>query len=180
MAKKVLVISTSLRTGSNSEMLADSFMEGAGTAGNEVEKISLKDKSIAFCKGCLACQTLKSCVIKDDMADITEKMKEADVVVFATPVYYYEMSGQMKTMLDRGNSLYTSDYAFRDIYLLSSAAEDEEGVDERAIHGLEGWIACYPKAHLAGVVFAGGVSEAGEIDGHPSLKKAYDMGLAIK
>ena len=114
------------------------------------------------------------------MADITEKMKEADVIVFATPVYYYEMSGQMKTMLDRGNSLYTSDYAFRDIYLLSSAAEDEEGVDERAIHGLEGWIACYPKAHLAGVVFAGGVSEAGEIDGHPSLKKAYDMGLAIK
>ena len=101
MAKKVLVISTSLRTGSNSEMLADSFMEGAGTAGNEVEKISLKDKSIAFCKGCLACQTLKSCVIKDDMADITEKMKEADVVVLGSPLYWHSMSGAVRNLLDR-------------------------------------------------------------------------------
>lgn len=57
MTKKVLVISTSLRNRSNSEILADSFIEGAKAAGNDVEKISLKDKSIAFCKGCL--QTAK-------------------------------------------------------------------------------------------------------------------------
>lgn len=180
MSKKVLVISTSLRNQSNSEILADSFIEGAEKAGNEVEKITLKDKSIAFCKGCLACLTKKSCVINDDAVEIAEKMKTSDVIVLSTPIYYYEMSGQMKTLLDRVNSLYTSDYAFRDIYFLSTAAEDEEGVDERAIHGLEGWIACYGKCHLSGTVFAGGVDGAGEIESHPSLKEAYDMGAAIK
>lgn len=180
MIKNILVISTSLRNQSNSELLADSFIEGAKEAGHAVEKISLKDKNIGFCKGCLACQEQGKCVIEDDAIEIAEKMKRADVIVYATPIYYYEMSGQMKTLLDRANSLYPSDYAFRDIYLLSSAAEEEEGVDERAIHGLEGWIACYEKANLAGTVFAGGVDDAGTIKGHPSLKKAYDMGKSIK
>lgn len=180
MPKKVLVISTSLRNHSNSEMLADSLTEGARAAGNTVETISLKDKQIGFCKGCLACQQRQKCVIQDDAIDIAEKMKRAEVIVFATPIYYYEMSGQMKTLLDRANSLYPSDYAFRDIYLLSSAAEGEEGTDAGAIHGLEGWIACFEKARLAGTVFAGSADEAGKIKGHPSLKKAYDMGAGIK
>ena len=180
MAKKVLVISTSLRHQSNSEILADSFIEGAQSAGHSVEKISLRDKEIAFCKGCLACQQLQKCVIEDDAQTIAEKMKLAEVIVFATPIYYYEMSGQMKTLLDRANSLYPADYAFRDIYLLSAAAEDEPDVDEGAVHGLKGWIACYEKARLAGTVFAGGVDAQGAIKGHPSLQKAYDLGAAIQ
>lgn len=114
-----------------------------------------------------------------DGGNTAEKMLTTDVLVFATPIYYYEMSGQMKTMLDRANPLFPADYAFRDIYLLSTAAEDEEGVDARAISGLEGWIECFPKARLAGTVFAGGVSGVGEIDGHFSLKKAYEMGKAV-
>jgi len=61
--KKVIVISTSLRRGSNSDMLADQFVEGAKSAGNEVEKISLVGKNIQFCKGCLGCQKLGHCVI---------------------------------------------------------------------------------------------------------------------
>lgn len=180
MAKKILVISTSLRNKSNSELLADEFINGAKVAGNKVEKVSLKDKTIAFCKGCLACLKAGKCVINDDANVITEKMKNAEVIVWVTPIYYYEMSGQMKTIIDRANSLYLTNYAFRDIYLLTSAAEDEEGVDRRTIQGLEGWIDCYEKAQLKGVVFAGGVNEAGEIQGHPALKKAYEMGMAIK
>lgn len=180
MAKKILIISTSLRNKSNSEMLADAFIDGARASGNDVEKVSLKDKSIAFCKGCLACQKMGKCVIHDDAITITEKMKKADVIVWATPIYYYEMSGQMKTLIDRANSLYSSNYAFRDIYFLSAAAEEEEGVDEIALHGLSGWIACYEKASLAGSVFAGGVNEEGDISGHPALEKAYEMGKAIK
>ena len=89
------------------------------------------------------------------------------------------MSGQMKTMLDRANPLYAANYAFRDIYLLSAAAEDEEGVDSRAVSGLEGWIACFEQARLAGAVFAGGVNAVGEIQGHPALDKAYQMGKAV-
>ena len=113
--KKVIVISTSLRVGSNSDMLADRFVEGARKAGHEVEKISLVGKQIAFCKGCMACQKLGRCAIQDDVNDIMPKVLGADVVCWATPIYYYEMSGQMKTLLDRANSLYGSDYKFSDI-----------------------------------------------------------------
>lgn len=124
MSKRVLVISTSLRPNSNSEALADEFVRGATEAGHEVEKLSLRGKDIRFCRGCLACGKLGKCVIDDDMNPIIRKMHDADVIAFATPIYYYEMSGQMKTLLDRANALYDSDYGFRDIYMLTAAAED--------------------------------------------------------
>ena len=111
MSKKVVVISTSLRGNSNSNALAESFANGAKAAGNTVEVISLKGKKIGFCIGCLACQSKGECVIRDDAIEITEKVLNADVVAWATPIYYYEMSGQMKTLIDRMNSiclLYTS------------------------------------------------------------------------
>lgn len=178
--KKVLVISSSLRLRSNSEALADEFARGVADAGNEVEKITLREKDIRFCKGCLACQKTQRCVIKDDAPAIVEKMHDADVIAFASPIYYYEMCGQLKTLLDRANPLYPSDYRFRDIYMLTCAAEDEEHVPERAVAGLTGWIDCFGKARLAGTVFAGGVSEPGETGGHPSLVRAYEMGKAVK
>ena len=106
-------------------------------------------------------------------------MHDADVLVFATPIYYYEMSGQMKTLLDRANPLFGGDYKFTDIYMLTSAAENEPEVPARAISGLGGWIECFDRARLAGSVFAGGVTAPGEIKGHPSLKIAYDMGRNI-
>ena len=123
--KTVLIISTSPRKGGNSEILADEFAAGAREAGHDVEKVCLYDKTINFCKGCLACQKTQRCVIHDDADAIARKMKDADVLVFATPIYYYEMCGQMKTMLDRANPLFPAEYAFRDIYLLASAEENE-------------------------------------------------------
>lgn len=179
MSKKVLVISTSLRKNSNSETLADAFLAGAKASGNQVEKINLRGKKIAFCQGCLACQNTQKCVIEDDAVAIAAKMKEADVITFATPIYYYEMSGQMKTMLDRANPLFSSNYSFRDIYMLTTAAEDGNEVPEKAINGLQGWIDCFEKAHLAGSVFAGGVTDGGSIKGHHALQQAYDLGKAI-
>ena len=86
----------------------------------------------------------------------------------------------MKTMIDRANSLYDSDYKFMDIYMLTTAAEDEPEVPNRAIGGLTGWIDCFDRAHLSGSVFAGGVNESGTIKGHSALKKAYEMGNCIK
>lgn len=82
------IISTSPRKNGNSEMLADAFLNGAKDAGNSVEKISLYDKTIGFCKGCLACQKTGRCVIHDDADIIVGKMLNADVLVFATPIYY--------------------------------------------------------------------------------------------
>ncbi len=177
--KKVVMISTSLRRGSNSDMLADKFAEGARAAGNEVEKISLVDKNIQFCMGCMGCQKLGRCVINDDVNDIMSSVLKADVVVWATPIYYYEMSGQMKTLIDRMNAMYELDYQFRDVYLLTTAAEDEENTPKRAEMGLTGWIDCYPKSRLAGTLFCGGVNDAREIEGHQKLQAAYDMGKGI-
>lgn len=179
MSKNVFVLETSLRRNSNSDALAEAFAKGAGEAGHKVEIVTLKEKSIAFCKGCLACLRTGACVIKDDAVEITQKMHHADVIAFATPIYYYEMAGQMKTMLDRANALYDSDYAFEDIYLLSTAAENEEGVDRRAVSGLEGWIDCFERARLAGTVFAGGVDGPGTIAGHEAVAKAYELGKTV-
>ena len=178
--KNVLIISSSLRRGSNSEALAEEFARGAADAGNNVELISLREKDIRFCRGCLACQKTQKCVIADDSQTIVAKMRDADVIAFATPIYYYEMSGQLKTLLDRANPLYPSDYRFRDIYMLTSAAEDEQSTPERAVTGLTGWIDCFEKSHLAGTVFAGGVNAPEEINGHPALAAAYAVGNKIK
>ncbi len=174
---KVLVITTSLREKSNSDSLAAELIRGATDAGHEVGTISLKNRNIGFCRGCLACQKTQRCVIRDDAAEIAEKAKEADTLVFVTPIYYYEMSGQMKTLLDRMNPLYSSDYRFRRIYMLSVAAEDEAEVPDKAVSGLQGWVDCFEKAELAGTLFCGGINDPGEARSRTQeLNKAYEFG----
>ena len=177
--KRVIVISTSLRRGSNSDMLADKFVEGAKAAGNVVEKISLIGKEIQFCKGCFGCQKLGRCVIKDDVNDIMAKVLEADVVCWATPIYYYEMSGQMKTLIDRMNAMYSKDYRFRDIYLLTTATEDEDYTPKGAESGLQGWIDCFEKSKLKGHLFCGGVTSPRAISGNAKLQEAYELGKSV-
>ena len=177
---KVLVITTSLRARSNSDILAERLIAGAKDAGHEVEHISLKGKVIKFCIGCLACQKTQKCVLRDDAAEIAEKVRNADTLVFATPIYYYEMSGQMKTLLDRMNPLYSSDYRFRNIYMLATATEDEETTPEKAITGLQGWVDCFEKATLAGSLFCGGISNPGEASAKEAeLEEAYAFGRKI-
>ncbi len=180
MSKKVLVISTSFRNGSNSDILADEFIKGAIDAGNSVEKINLKDKTIAFCKGCLACQHTKKCVINDDAVKIFETIKDVDVVVWATPVYYYNMSGQMKTLIDRLNPLFVSDYKFKDVYLIATAAEADEAAINGTITGLMGWIECLDKTNLKDVIKAVGVGDAKAVNNFKNyLSQAYNMGKSV-
>lgn len=177
--KKVVVISTSLRPGSNSNALAEQFAEGAKTAGNEVEFISLRGKEIKFCIGCMSCQKTGACVFKDDVPAIMDKVLDADVVCWATPIYYYEMSGQMKTLIDRMNAMYPKDYSFREVYLLTTAAEDEEHTPKRAESGLQGWIDCFDKAVLKGHLFCGGVNDPREISGSAKLEEAFGLGESV-
>ena len=178
---KILVITTSLREKSNSDILAERLIAGAVDVGHQVEHVSLKGKDIKFCIGCLACQKTQKCVLKDDAAEIAEKVKNADTLVFATPIYYYEMSGQMKTLLDRLNPLYPSDYRFRKVYILSTAAEDEETTPEKAISGLQGWVDCFEKAELAGSLFCGGISDPGEAFGKKDEQdEAYEFGKSLE
>ena len=177
----VLVISTSLRAKSNSDILAERLIAGARDAGHQVEQISLKGKTIGFCRGCLVCQKTQKCVLKDDAVSIAEKVMNADTLVFVTPIYYYGMSGQMKTLLDRMNPLYTTDYQFRKVYMLSVAAEDEAFVPEKAVSGLQGWIDCFEKAEFTGSLFCGGINDAGEAAGKTEeQQEAYEFGRALK
>lgn len=176
MNKQVLIISTSPRQGGNSETLADEFAKGAQEAGHHVEKVVLYDKTIGFCKGCLSCQKNHACIIKDDVSAILEKLLVADVVVFSTPIYFYEMSGQMKTLLDRTNPIFPASYKFRNIYLLATAADLDENAMDGAIHGLQGWINCFGKTNLTGVVRSLGAYNA---NSSAALQSAYNMGKSI-
>ena len=120
-------------------------------------------------------------MLKDDAVWIAEKVKNADTLVFATPIYYYEMSGQMKTLLDRMNPLYPSEYRFRKVYMLSTATEDEETTPEKAVRGLQGWVDCFEKAELAGALFCGGISDPGEAFGKKDEQnEAYEFGKSLE
>ncbi len=176
----VLVISTSLRTGSNSDILTERLIAGAADAGHRVEHISLKGKELKFCVGCFACLKTQKCVQKDDAVWIAEKVRDADTLVFATPIYCYEMSGQMKTLLDRMTPLSSADYKFRRVYMLSTATEDEAFVPEKALSGLQGWVDCYKKAELVGSLFCGGIADPREAADKPGEQaEAYAFGKAL-
>ena len=176
MGKKVLVIETSLRPNSNSDALAAEFARGAEEAGNDVSVVSLKGKTINFCRGCNACQKTGKCVQSDDAAAIVDAVRESDVLCFATPIYYYEMSGQMKTLLDRLNPLFAGDYSFRNVYILTSGAEEADFVPANAKTGLQGWVDCFSKASLSGMVFGGGADAPGSIAGNKAISEAYERG----
>lgn len=177
MSKKILIISTSPRKGGNSDILADAFGKGAHEAGHSVEHVALRDKTINFCKGCLVCQKTQRCVIHDDADAIVQKMGSAEVLVFATPVYFYGMCGQMKTILDRSNPLFPSDYAFRDIYLLATATDSAEKAVDGTLTGLRGWISCFEKARMKGLVRGVGATIPGDIQNNPhALILAETMG----
>ena len=128
MNKSIIVINSTNRKNGNSEVLVNEFINGA-KENNNVEVINLRELNFGFCIGCLACQNTGKCVLNDDISKVIDKVKNADILVFATPIYYYAMSGQLKTFLDRMNPLYIADYKFKEAYLFtrrsnSSSVED--------------------------------------------------------
>lgn len=177
MAKRIFIVSSSPRKGGNSDALAEEFKRGAEAAGNEVEKVNVRDIDLKFCLGCLYCQDHDRCVINDSMNDICNRVQKADILAFATPIYYYEMSGQLKTFLDRLNPLYSRENRFKEVYLLAAAAEDEPTTTDGAKKGVEGWIKCFDGVSLKRVIFGGGVTDKGEIAGSHALKEAYEAGF---
>ncbi len=102
---KILGILGSGREGGNTEVLLDTALDEAKKQGVLVNKISLRDKSIAPCDGCQACHRTGKCLIDDDARDIFEAMLAADGIIWATPVYFWSMSGQTKTLMDRTYAL---------------------------------------------------------------------------
>ena len=122
MAKKVVILSGSPRKGGNSDLLCDQLLNGATESGHQVEKISLREKKIGYCVACDACQKSGGrCVQQDDMAEVLEKLINADVIVMATPIYFYTMNAQMKTLIDRCYALYTQ-ISGKEFYFIMTAA----------------------------------------------------------
>ncbi|NLH46012.1 MAG: flavodoxin family protein [Acholeplasmataceae bacterium] len=178
MGKKALILSSSPRRGGNSDILCDQFMLGAQEAGNQAEKIFLKDKNINYCLGCGACQKTGSCVQNDDMDEILDKLVEADVIVMATPVYFYSMCAQMKTLIDRTCPVYTkiSDKKF---YIIATAADGSKDALDETITGFRGFFRCLDNPEEAGIIDGLGAWKIGDIKGHPAMKHAYEMGKNI-
>lgn len=127
MSKHVLILSSTPRKGGNSELLCAQFARGAAGAGHTVETISLREKDIRCCTGCGACSASRQCVQKDDMADILARMVAADVIVLATPVYFYSMCAQMKTLIDRTVPRY-GEISGKEFYFIVTAADTDTGM----------------------------------------------------
>ncbi len=180
MSKSVLVVSSSLRNNANSEILAMKAYKGAKDAGHNVDYVTLKNKDLKFCKGCLACQRTLKCIINDDGNEIIEKIKNAEVIIFCNPIYYYNLCGQLKTLLDRCNPLFNDDYKFRDIYLITTAADNYPSAADSTVKALMGWIDCFPNAKFKTFLNAGGVNEPAEINQHPQLiEDAYNLSANV-
>lgn len=177
--KKVLILSGSPRKGGNSDTLCDAFLKGAQAAGHMVEKIRISEKNIHYCLGCGVCNRTHQCIQKDDMKDILDKMVEADVIVMATPVYFYTMDGQMKTLIDRTVPRY-EEIAGKDFYFIVAAADENKAMMQKTIDGFRAFTQdCLPDAHEKGIVYGLGAWQVGDIQGNPALQTAYDMGLNV-
>ena len=179
MRKKVLVISSSPRRGGNSDLLCDQFVAGAKKAGHDAEKVFLKDKKINYCQGCGVCVGgTKSCPQKDDMGEVLEAMVAADVIVMATPVYFYTMCGQMKTAIDRTCSRYT-EIRNKEFYFIVTAADSNERAIERTVEEFRGFTSCLDGSKEKGIVCGTGAWGIGDIKSMDAMKHASDMGRAV-
>ena len=175
MSKKVLVLSASPRRGGNSDLLCDEFIKGAQEAGLQAEKVFLKDKKINYCTGCGTCFKTKDCSQKDDMCEILEKMVKADVIVMATPVYFYTMNGQMKTLIDRTCPRY-SEIRDKEFYFIVTANDSSHQKMERTLEEFRGFTSCLDGPEEKGVIYGTGAWNIGDIKGTPAMSQAFQMG----
>ena len=177
--KKVLVISASPRKGGNSDLLCDEFVRGAAEAGHEVEKLRLAEKNVGFCRGCYACVKLGKCVFDDDANGIVEKMLAADVIVLATPVYFYSMDAQLKALIDRTVSRWSDFGRFNgtEFYLIVTAADTDRKMMSATLEGLRGFMRdCMEGSVERGVLYGTGAYEKGEVRSLPVFREAYEAG----
>lgn len=178
MAKNVLILSGSPRKSGNSDLLCDEFMRGAMEAGHKVEKIRVQEKKVACCIACYACRDTGVCAIKDDMAEIMQKMIDCDVMVLASPVYFYSIDAQLKAVIDRSVCRWT-EVKDKEMYYIMTAADEEKTSMDATLACFRGYADCVEGAVEKGVVYGTGVYRAGEIKGTKAMQEAYEMGKKI-
>ncbi len=178
MSKKVLILSGSPRKGGNSDLLCDEFMRGAKEAGHQVEKIRVQEKKIACCIACYACRNTGVCAIKDDMAEIIQKMIDCDVMVLASPVYFYSVDAQLKAVIDRSVCRWT-EVKNKEMYYIMTAADAEKTSMETTLACFRGYADCVEGVVEKGVIYGTGVYEAGEVKEKAVMQEAYQMGKNV-
>lgn len=179
MKKNVLIVSSSPRRQGNSDLLCDQFLQGALEAGHNAETIFLRDHKVSYCVGCGHCIEHKgTCTQKDEMARLAQKLLEADVIVLATPVYFYTMSAQLKTFIDRCCPYYTQ-LSDRDFYFILTAAETDWNLMTRTVESLRGFTSCLDRPREKGIVYGVGAWEKGDILKSPAMAQAHEMGRNV-
>ena len=159
--------------------LYQDYLNMAKQAGHDVEKIRVIEKDVHYCTGCYVCKkTGGRCAYNDDMGEILRKIIAADVLVLASPVYFYSVCAPLKTVLDRTVARW-KEIQNKEFYFLVTAAEDEEGVADTTLNCLRGFMDCCENSVEKGVVEGLGVYELGEIEGTDYLQQAYQMGKEI-
>lgn len=177
MNKNVLIISSSDRRGGNSDTLCDHFAAGASDAGHSVEKIFLADLNIGFCRGCHACEKIGRCVQQDDMAPLIEKLKAADVVALASPVYFYTICARLKNFIDRTVVVYPyKGFAGKKWQLILTAADDNTAAMQHAIGDFQGLMECMEEPIIRDPILGLGAWNSGDINTNPAMQTAYNAG----
>ena len=180
LMKKIVIISASPRKEGNSDILCDKFVEGATDAGHQTEKIFLRDKDINYCMGCGYCSIsgFNGCAKNDDMDSILDKMIAADVIVFATPIYFCAIAGQLKTFIDRIYAKYTK-IKNKEFYYIMTAGKDDYETIQHALGEFKGLLRYLANSQEKGYVFAGGVTQKGDIKDTEYMQQAYNMGKNV-
>ena len=177
--KNVLILSGSPRAKGNSNILCDEFMRGAEEAGNQVEKVQVSRLNLAGCLGCNACKRNGGeCVQKDDMVTIKEKMISADVIVLASPIYFYSMTAQLKTLLDRCYAFMDS-LTGKEFYYIISCAADSVIYTETMIASLRGFTCCLPDSKEKGIIYGINAPEMGDVRKGEAVEQAYESGKRL-
>lgn len=181
MAKKIIVLNGSPRPKGNTSALAEEFSKGAREAGCEVTSFLLDKMDIHGCKGCFGGgkDAAHPCVQRDDMEKIYPVYKDADLVVLASPLYYWNFSGQLRTAFDRLFAVAECDANYQNPVKEAVLLMAAEGF------GFDDALTYYENLmkHLGwkdrGHVLAGGVMKVGDIASHKELKEAYELGKAV-
>lgn len=176
--KNILIISSSPRKNGNSQMLCEQFKRGAEEKGHMVTLVRLMEKIIGFCRACDGCmRNGGTCVLNDDMAEVLKLFQEADVIVLATPVYFYGISAQMKTFIDRTYPIWQH-LGKKEVYYIISAGLGED-IIERSLGDLDGFVEHLEEYRIAGRIYATDVMEAGLVKNLDVFEKAYQMGVLV-
>jgi multimeric flavodoxin WrbA len=135
--------------------------------------------NLSYCRACCACRGTGVCAIKDDMAEVLQKMIDCDVMVFASPVYFYSICAQLKTVLDRTVARWT-EIANKDLYYIATAAEEDEDTLDITLSCFHGFAMCINGYEEKGTLYGKGVYEKGDVKNRPELMTiAYEMGLSV-